>query len=308
MGGDVQCPTCEKEFAARLPRQRPSSRDAEPPPRKRSLDDDDDRPRRGRRYEADEDERPRRGRRRDDDDEDDDEPRGRRRRDAEEDEEERPRRKKKKGAAAKKNFSERLLHGETKVLLFLKIAVGLAVCGLMYYAVSQLGKPRNVIADSQWREYEIPNTLKIDLPGHPDEQQMSVGPGFSMKMYSVMFAKDAVFGIGVSDGKLPPERARLPVEELLNDACDGSARNLEAMGGKEVRRKSITYGEYPGKELVVDVRAGGGQMVSRCYLVNGRMIIILAGGRGFNATHPNVKRMFDSLRLDPAFAVPPLKG
>jgi len=96
---------------------------------------------------------------------------------------------------------------------------------------------------------------------------------------------------------LPEHRRALPVETLLNDSCDGSVANLRAQGGAEESRHSIQLGPHPGKQLVIEMHRAGGKVISRVYLVNGRIYIVMAGGLGLRPGHENVQRLFDSFEI-----------
>jgi hypothetical protein len=110
-----------------------------------------------------------------------------------------------------------------------------------------------------------------------------------------------IYGLAYTEGLLPPERRNLPAETLLNDACNGSVANAVQMGGQEVRRESIQLGPYPGKQLIVYIPKGGGHMISRCYLADGRLYVALYGGTGVEEGQKNVTKFLDSFEiLNPA--------
>jgi predicted Zn finger-like uncharacterized protein len=184
-------------------------------------------------------------------------------------------------------------------------AVVFAVVG--YYglrAAFRVPPPKDIPA-SQWQAFEVEGRCKVLFPGTPHRDVQAVA-GMTMVMQSFQPDKNSVYGIGYSEGLLPPNRRDLPAEQLLNDSCDGSAANLANMGGKEVRRESVQLGPYPGKQLVIYIPQAGGHMISRCYLVGGRLYIIMVGGSGYDTGQNNVNRFFDSFEiLDPGTPPPP---
>jgi hypothetical protein len=164
---------------------------------------------------------------------------------------------------------------------------------------------RAEIPEGLWQPFEAPGRCKVLFPGIPKTESQSIA-GMQMVMHSAQPDNDSVFGIGYTEGDLPPHRRNLPAEALLNDSCDGSAANISNMGGKEVSRRSIQLGNFPGKELVMYVARAPGHMISRCYLVGGRLYVIMCGGKGYDPGQKNVQRFFDSLEiLDSGEPAPP---
>jgi hypothetical protein len=105
---------------------------------------------------------------------------------------------------------------------------------------------------------------------------------------------------------LPPHRRGLPTETLLHDACDGAIANTKSQGGVEGSRRSIQLGPYEGKELVIEIPQHSAKMITRVYVVQGRLYMAMAGGVGLEPDHANVKRLFESFEiLDHGAAAPP---
>jgi hypothetical protein len=138
--------------------------------------------------------------------------------------------------------------------------------------------------------------FKALFPGEPQMINQHV-MGISFTYYQVQPNQDCIYGVGLTDGVLPAARMNLPTEQLLNDSCNGAMANIEKMGGTEVRRTSIKLGEFPGKQLEVDVPQGKGQFVFRVYLAGKRLYIVMIGGKGLSADHPDVKKMMDSFEI-----------
>lgn len=153
-----------------------------------------------------------------------------------------------------------------------------------------------VFPDEQWRALEIPNRVKARLPGTAQQISQPIC-GLTMIMHQCQPDKNSVYAVAYLEGVLPENRRALPVETLLNDACDGSVANLSAQGGDEESRHSVHLGFYPGKELVVNIRRAGGKMISRVYIANSRLYIVMAGGVGLRPDHENVQRLFDSFEI-----------
>lgn len=146
-----------------------------------------------------------------------------------------------------------------------------------------------------WKTHEK-ELYKIVLPGTVTTETQSQA-GMTMYLLRAMPSKDAVFGVAVSDGRLPAERRALGAEILLNDACNGSSANLEQMGAVEVARKSINLKDYPGKQLTMKIAQAKGYMLLRGYLVGTRLYILMVGGKGLHEKHPDVQNFFDSFQI-----------
>ncbi|MFO0929126.1 MAG: hypothetical protein U0736_19240 [Gemmataceae bacterium] len=188
-------------------------------------------------------------------------------------------------------------------LVKLGMSVLLGALGLVagFFTVRALFRPSPppVIAEKEWQLLDVPGRCKVLLPGVPKQQSQNAG-GIEMVMHSVDPAGDnrASYGIGYSQTGLPPQRRELPVDQLLNDACDGSVARLKSMTEcKEVKREDIQLGDYPGKELVVAIPAARGKMITRVYMAKGRLYMLIAGAKGLETDHKNVKRMFESFDI-----------
>jgi hypothetical protein len=156
--------------------------------------------------------------------------------------------------------------------------------------------PPREIAAELWQPFEVPGRCRVLFPGPSHRQENNFGT-MKLVMHSCEPDKDSVYGIGYTEGQLPPDRRNLPTEVLLTDACNGSAANLENMGAKEVRREPVQLGPYPGKQLVMSIPRAIGHMISRCYIADGRLYIIMCGGRGFDTGQANVNRFFESFQI-----------
>jgi hypothetical protein len=152
------------------------------------------------------------------------------------------------------------------------------------------------IPDEQWRILEIPNRVKVRLPGTAQKITQPIA-GMTMIMHMCNPDKNSFYAVSYMEGVLPENRRALPVETLLNDSCDGSVANLRAQGGVEESRQPVQLGPHPGKELVVNMTKADGKVVSRVFIANSRLYVVSAGGLGFRPDHENVQRLFDSFEI-----------
>ena len=184
---------------------------------------------------------------------------------------------------------QKLLIGVVSGIVLIIVMV-VALRGMFRY------RPAPEIPEGQWTAFNVPGRCKVKFPAAPKKQTQHVA-GLEVIMYQAQHDKDSIFGLGYSENRLPPERAALPQDRLLNDACDGSSANLKKMGCIESSRTNINLGPHRGKQLVMHVPAGGGYIISRNFVVNGRMYIAMCGGTGYDEHHPNVRRFLDSFDI-----------
>ncbi len=211
----------------------------------------------------------------------------------------RPKKRKKK-KKPRKSLGEKLVRPIVGVV---GAIFGFLVCsGLGYSLVSSFFAGPPLIPEEYWVEQMLGDRFKAALPGTPTTTTQNITAGMSMQMRIVSPDKSTFYAVAYSEGKLPAERAALPVETLLDDSCDGSRETLKLQdpGVRELSRTPVSFEGHPGKELVLKVPAGSGRVVSRIFLVDGQLFILSAGAKGITADNANVKRLFDSLKSVPA--------
>lgn len=179
------------------------------------------------------------------------------------------------------------------------------VIGLGAWAV--LGRGPRAIPDSRWVTHEVPNRYTVRFPGSPSERREEV-PGDAMIMHFVEPDRNSVFMAGHSqEDVMAPHRRALPADVILNDACTLGLAQLFKEGGVELKRTSISLDGIPGKEVVMDVPKFNGKIILRCYLVKGRLYMVMVGGRKFEPEHEQVRRFLDSFAILEKDARPPRK-
>lgn len=176
--------------------------------------------------------------------------------------------------------------------------IGILGIGLFVLAIWYLARwPDAPLLEADlWKEHVIAPYFKVAMPGTTKKETQNQA-GMSMQVFNAQPKKEAIFGIAYSSGWLPAGRINDGVEAMLNDACNGSAANLEAMGAVEVGRQSIKLKNYPGKQLTMKISQAKGYMIMRAYMVGPRLYIAMVGGRGLHEKHPDVIKFFDSFEI-----------
>src|SRR5438132_4322406 len=129
----------------------------------------------------------------------------------------------------------------------IKIALGMAAVLSLgfagYYGLRSAFRvpPPPVIAAEKWQPLEIAGRFKVLLPGAAQPLTQTAA-GMQMTFYNYQPDKDSVYSVAYMHEVLPPHRRGLPVETLLNDACDGAIANTKSQGSVEVSRRSIQLG------------------------------------------------------------------
>jgi predicted Zn finger-like uncharacterized protein len=273
-GRTVRCPTCGHSFSAAAVPAAPAPADDEPS----GYETVDERPRRSRRDDEDDDRRP-----------------ASRRRSWDDDEEPRPRKKRKpKQSATYVNW---------KLIAGLSVVALGVMAGVIVLLVNVFS---DTIPEDKWQVLEEPARFKVRMPGKAQRSSLAVPGPVAMEMVQHLVDVDrtTTFIVGYSEGSLPPARRALPADVLLNDSCDGSLAAIAPQKPIEKSRTSVRLGDYPGKQMVVDVTNRKVRMVARVYLVGERLYILMAVGKGYDPDNENVRRFFDSFEIIEAAPAP----
>lgn len=232
------------------------------------------------------------------------------RRRPDEDEEERPRPRRKRQQASGGGTTLILVIGGL-VLLFV-IGGGAVAGGLAFFLMRKPAVNNNPPmamaplpggaaqpmqpAPDNWQTIEAPGRFRVRFPG-PAPQ--GIEPGIvPVVMYKMAITSDPFCSAGYSQQPLPPERLQqVPVNQILDDACNGGSLSARAKGGVEVSRRPVMLGNYPGRELVVNVPAARGKLVSRFYLVKGTLYVVMIGGTGIEPESEATRKMFESFQI-----------
>ncbi|MGO9598791.1 MAG: hypothetical protein ACLP7Q_12450 [Isosphaeraceae bacterium] len=152
------------------------------------------------------------------------------------------------------------------------------------------------IPEDHWEQISEPDRLEVELPGPstPTKQEVSV---WKLVTRICKLGDDAYFGVGWTENRLPQSMQEISREQVLNLSCNSAASDLKAQGGHEVSRESVSLGEHPGKELVVEFAGGNGRLIQRTYLAYGRLYVVSAGARALSPTDASASRLFESFRI-----------
>jgi hypothetical protein len=174
-------------------------------------------------------------------------------------------------------------------------AAGLA--GWWYYTSQGHSSPAlQAISEDRWEHISEPNRLEVVLPGPSTTTKQEVSD-WNLVTRICKLGEDAYFGVGWTENRLPQSMQGISREQVLNLSCDSALSSLKALGGSEVLRESVSLGDHPGKELVVEFPGSNGRLIQRTYLAYGRLYVVSAGARGLSPTDANASRLFESFRI-----------
>jgi WD40 repeat protein len=156
--------------------------------------------------------------------------------------------------------------------------------------------PVDAVAADKWQPLEIPNRIKVRLPGTSQRQTRTVA-GVEFIWYSADPDQDQSYGFGYTENPLPPKLRALSTDALLDDSCNGCLAMTK--GAQELSREAIRLGPHAGKQLVMSLPQGNLKGILRTYYNagSGRRYLVMAAGRGLDPDHANVRRLFESFEI-----------
>jgi len=83
-------------------------------------------------------------------------------------------------------------------------------------------------------------------------------------------------------------------DNILDGARDGAVAHVQ---GKLLGQRQISLGQYPGRELTIEVPDGRHLVLMRMYLVKKRLHQVGVATPKANASSPNVTKFFESFKL-----------
>ncbi len=132
--------------------------------------------------------------------------------------------------------------------------------------------------------------FRILLPGTPKTvSDRALGKGVQAVQFE---ERSGDFTVAWSDPQ--PARATPGTLEQLDLACNRAIDNLQ---GKALSRRSITLGNHPGREMLVEGPDGKVVVRLRLYLVNGRLYQVAAGGARWWVDRGTTDKVLDSFAV-----------
>jgi hypothetical protein len=152
-------------------------------------------------------------------------------------------------------------------------------------------------ADDQpdWKEFASKEgRFKVLMRGTPEQYKLDAESDFGkgvLHMNSVQ-ADKTMYGANYCD--FPAEIKKAPLKQVYDSSRDGAVANLE---GKLASEKDIKLGDYPGREIRIDVAGGKRLFRARVYLVDQRLYQVVVFGTREAATSKDADKFLDSFKL-----------
>jgi hypothetical protein len=173
----------------------------------------------------------------------------------------------------------------------------LGLLGLVVIIGIGIAAWRWIPASTQWRTHESARGgFKVDLPaeamtdiakqtGFPATQGTTIEGTVHRKVdYVVVW------------GNAPTQRNRVATDEQTIDGAIQGIQNALPANASIERGEMSTVNGCPSRDVTVIV-PGAGEMVIRFVVADSRLYMVVAGGRGGKADHPDVRRVIDSFEI-----------
>jgi hypothetical protein len=152
-------------------------------------------------------------------------------------------------------------------------------------------------ADDQpaWKEFASKEgRFKVLMPGTPKQDQAETESDFGKGVLHMNTAQAGKTLYGANYCDFPAEIKKAPLKQVFDSSRDGAVANLE---GELAGEKDIKLGEYPGREIQIDVAGGKRLFRVRVYLVDQRLYQVVVFGTKEAATSKEADKFLDSFKL-----------
>jgi hypothetical protein len=190
---------------------------------------------------------------------------------------------------------------------FIASSIALIVCAGLPWVYSKISSvdyqeilallPAPPIPSDSWREFEDPDKrFRVEMPGVPVlRNEPTQNPANPVTMH-VVDLHHSTFIVGHVD--IPPDEFH---RLSLSDRFDGGREGMlkQTPNSKLISQKNITFEGHTGREYQIGVPRQG-RLVVRHIAVENRLYLMIVAGRRFTPETNEVRRMFDSFRLQAA--------
>jgi hypothetical protein len=146
-----------------------------------------------------------------------------------------------------------------------------------------------------WKEFASKEgRFKLLMPGTPKQYKLDTESDFGKGVLHIntVEAGETMYGTNYCD--FPAEVKKAPLKQVYDSSRDGAVANLE---GKLASEKDIKLGEYPGREIRIEVAGGKKLFRARVYLVDQRLYQVVVFGTKETATSKEADKFLDSFKL-----------
>jgi len=133
------------------------------------------------------------------------------------------------------------------------------------------------------------------LPGTPAKVTHTMDTKLGPLDIQVFTLDQSKYSYLVSYSDYPDQILQVKSQDsILNGARDGAVAHVQ---GKLLGERRISLGQYPGRELTIEVPDGQHLVLMRMYLVKKRLLQVGVGTLKAKASSPNITKFFESFKL-----------
>ena len=147
-----------------------------------------------------------------------------------------------------------------------------------------------------WKEYKLAgDSFSVKLPGPPARKvsTLKLPPGDTDQYAFTSRNKGCLYKVMYLDYPDSPLRIR-DADSILDTVCEGSS---SAINGHAAALKTISASGYPGREFTIETSDGKPLAYCRFYMVNNRLIQLMAVKRQSVKSINDIEVFLRSLKL-----------
>ncbi len=148
---------------------------------------------------------------------------------------------------------------------------------------------------TEWMEFvSKEGRFKVLMPGTPKQDKIDTESDFGKGVLHMNVAQTGKTMFGANYCDFPAEIKKAPLKKVFDSSRDGAVANME---GKLASEKDIKFGQYPGREIQIEVAGGKGLFRARVYLVEQRLYQVVIFGTPDEAGSKEADKFLDSFKL-----------
>ena len=146
----------------------------------------------------------------------------------------------------------------------------------------------------EWKEFiSKDGRFTVLMPGTPKQDMAETESDFGKGVLHLNVAQAGPTMYGANYCDFPAAVKKAPLKQVFDSSRDGAVTNLE---GKLVSEKDVKLGEYPGREIRIDVAGGKRLFRVRVFLVDQRLYQVVVFGTKDEATSKESDKFLDSFK------------
>jgi hypothetical protein len=147
----------------------------------------------------------------------------------------------------------------------------------------------------EWKEFvSKEGRFKVLMPGAPKQDKAETESDFGKGLLHMNVAQAGMAIYGANYVDFPAEVKKAPLKQVYDSSRDGAVAN---MAGKLASEKDVKLGEYPGREIRIEVGEGKRLFRARVFLIEQRLYQVVVFGAPEVAASKDADKFLDSFKL-----------